>query len=437
MMRKYINRRIALIILAIVANSFFAVAQQEMTLEDCRLQALTFNKALKNSEYRKEEAVANQKLARTAYLPKVDAQSSITYVPGLDMVIPVSEEGMLLEDITYISTQLGLQLPVYAGGKIRHSNKMADIGVEIAEDAYELKYAEVIELTDQAYWNVVALEENAELAGKYVAMLTELEEQMNDMYELGLVPASEKLKVTVQKNEAELNRLKAKNGLRISRMALNQVLGLDLDIEINIADTLNSNTILPDFSGGLEQALGNRPELKILEGKLGVSTYNKKVVNSGYLPQVGVGVNYTHSYISNLLEDGNWNTMAAAKVSIPLIHWNEGKYKRKAANLRIKQAEEQLSNTRDLVTLEVNQVMIQLEEAHEAIIIAKKNIEESAESLEETQVSFEAGLNTTTDVLNAQAGWQKARAKLIGSLARFEVLKTTWQKATGSLMVID
>lgn len=453
-MKKYIY------ILTLLVSIVSAKAQEAMTLELCREKAVEYNRNLKVARLQHEEAIANQKTARTAYLPKVDAKGSAMLIPGVDDIsmpgafLPTAASandamagnfsgqsdvwmpGISLElgDVAVLSGQFGIQMPVYAGGKIRYSNKMADIGVDIYDENFRLKYSEIVEQTDQAFWNVVAMKENVKLAAQYVEMLTELEEQMADMYELGLVPASEKLKVTVQKNKADLGLIKAKNGLRLTKMALNQLMGFELKKEIEVMNTLEKETEeLPNFTGGLISALQNRPELKMLEGQLGLKKYDKKMVEADYLPQLGVGVNHTYSYINKLTENGSWNTIAAVQVSIPVFHWQESKHKKNAAALKIQQAETELDNTRDLIALEVSKTMIELEEAWQTIEIAKKSVEEANENLEETKLSFEVGLNTTTEVLNAQAGWQQAQTNLISSLTQFELLKTTWLRVTGKL----
>lgn len=455
---KVINHILPVWIAAII--TFSTNAQEIMSIETCREKAIEYNKSLKIANYRKQEAIADQKTARTAYLPKVGAQGSAMYVPGIDKIsmpgyfLPTAETAedaragnftgesnvwnpgleLDLEDIRYITAQLGIELPVYAGGKIRYSNKMADLGVIISKQSYQLKYSEVIEQTDQAYWHVVAMKEHVKLADDYHKMLTELEEQITDMYDLGLVPASEKLKIVVQKNEAELGLIRATNGLRLTKMALNQIMGLELNKEFEVSNSLNKEVRLPDFSGGVASALQNRPELNMLKGNLDLSEYNKKMVQADYKPQIGIAVNQTYSKINKLLEGGRWNTTAAAQVSVPVFHWRESKHKKKAAALEIRQTEMELSNTRDLISLEVKQVMIQLEEAWQSIAIAKKSIREANENLEETKLSFEVGLNTTTEVLNAQAEWQKAQTNLIAALSKFEQLKTSWLKVTGKLV---
>jgi len=104
-----------------------------------------------------------------------------------------------------------------------------------------------------------------------------------------------------------------------------------------------------------------------------------------------------------------------------------------AAQLKVQQAETDLQHTNDLINLEVMQVKVQVEEAYERVQLAKKSVAEAKESMEETRASFEVGLNTTTEMLNAQATWQQSEAMLTQAVANFEVLKTRWQSVTGNL----
>lgn len=448
-----------IIILSILVCTSQLFAQKTMTLEECRKIAVEYNKELKNAEYQKQEARANQKTARTAYLPNISASANAMYLPDVEgFSIPggflptaASEEAALngeftgvsdvwspgmsleLDNLSVIYGSVSVTQPIYVGGKIRYTNKQADAGVEIFDHNYSLKYSEIIVKTDQIYWNIASISANVKLAEKYIEMLTELEEQMVQMYELGLTPASEKLKVTVQKNEAELNLVKAKNGLKISKMYMNQILGQDLNTEIQIVDSLSYDIKMLDIQNGVSDALSNRDELAILEKQLKIKKYDKKIALADYLPQVGISAGYSSYYVKDLVEDPSFNPSIAGQISIPIFQWGQGKYKQDAAELRIKQAQTNLENTNELISLEVQQVKIQVEEAYESIQIAKKNIAETQESLDETKASFEVGLNTTTDVLNAQARWQSANSQLINALAQFEILQTAWQKVTGNL----
>ncbi len=455
------NYTIKYIISCLLFISFLgnAGAQKAMTLQDCRAQALEYNRELKKAALQKEEALAHQKTARTAYLPALSAELSVLHLPTMDNIsmpgyfLPTAESAeeaqagnftgssdvwnpglnLNLKNLALFQGGLTLNQPLYTGGKIKYSNLQTDAGVKISEFAYELKHSEVIEKTDEAFWNLVMIQSNIDLIHRYIKMLTELEDQMSAMYEVGLQPASEKLKVSVQKNEAELNLMKAQNGLKVAKMYLNQILGQDLETDLQVSyDIANENNLI-DLSEGIYSASENRSELKILNKQKEISEYEQKIAKSEYLPQAGVSVQYTGVYVNNLLENVEFRSMIAAQVTVPLFSWGQNKHKQRAAQMKIEQAASDLQNTNELISLEVMQVKVKVQEAYESILIARKNIEEASESLDETKASFDVGLNTTTDLLNAQANWQKAQGQLIQANAQYKVLQTKWAKVTGKL----
>ena len=456
-MKFHTSKLIALIALSIATQGVHA--QQTLTLDECRKQAVEHNKQLKKAGYRKQEVLEQRKAARTGYLPVMDANANLMHVRGVDGInmpggfLPTAESAeaaengdftgqsdvwmpgtsMEMDHLSLMYGGLNISQPIYAGGKIQLGNQMAQAGLEIAHMAYDLKYAEVIELTDQAFWNVAMVEANIDLAEKYIEMLVELEGQMTSMFEVGLQPASEKLRVSVQKNEAELQLMMARNGLKLAKMNLNQVLGKTLTTDFSIRyDSLDKIRLI-DLSNGSEMALVQRFELKILERQVDLSEYDRKMVKADYLPQVGVGFQYMGTYVDDLNENVTFRPTVAAQVNIPIYQWGQGKYKQKAAQFKVEQQETELSNTADLINLEVLSAKVKVEEAYEAILIAEKNVAEAEESLGETRSSFDVGLNTTTELLNAQADWLNAKVQQIRAIARYKVLVTTWKKVTGNL----
>lgn len=457
-MKKVYKNIIVLFLILVVSGT--VSAQKKMTIEDCRTQSIEFNKQLKKANFQKLEAETQKKVARTAYLPSLGADLNLMQMIDVDDIstsgnfLPTAESaeaaergeftglsdvwmpGMSFElgNMSVVYGGLTLSQPIYAGGKIIAANRMANAGFEMAGMAYDLKYAEIIELTDQAFWNVAMVSANIDLAEKYIEMLVETEDLMIAMYEVGLQPASEKLKVSVQKNEAELRLMMAKNGLKIAKMNLNQVLGFDLKKEINIVYDSLSSIRLIDLTNGITMAEANRNELKLLEKKVEMASLDRKMIAGDYLPQLGVGIQYTGSYVKDYKEDIQFNPMIAAQLSIPIFQWGQGQKKKQAAHYKIKQNEMELSRTTDLINLEVQNTKVRVEEAYEAIIIARNNIGASEESLEETEASFEVGLNSTTDLLNAQAQWLNARVQEVQAIAQYKVLETTWQRVTGRLI---
>ncbi len=456
-MRLIIVKCILFVCVGLCSNT--SSSQNLLTRAECRNKAIEYNKLLKVANLQQKYAGNKRKVAYTAYFPEINLEARTMFIPGMDDIsmpgkfLPIAESqeqamsgdftgksniwmpGLNLElgDLRFSSAQLGIQMPLYVGGKIKFTNKIAETTVKMVNDAYTLKRSEIVLQTDQAFLNVVSMLERNKLAKENYDMLCELEEQIDDMYQLGLVPVSEKLKVAVKKNEAELLIIRSKNGLILSKIALNQLIGDSLNKEIEIKFDFTTEVDLPDFLNDLSNAAELRPELKLLKSKKELSSFNEKIVRSEYLPELGIGVNRSYMNINRVIDESKWNTIAAANLKIPIFHWKEGKYNSKAARIQTEQAELNLKNTNELIELEVNQARVQLEEAYEAVQVAKKGVAEADNNLEETKISFDLGLNNTTELLIAQTEWQKAQTNMIVSVTAFELYKSIWLKATGIL----
>ena len=77
----------------------------------------------------------------------------------------------------------------------------------------------------------------------------------------------------VKVNEAEMTLTKVNDGLVLSRMLLNQLCGLPLDEQVTLADEQVAEIAVVEQNPTLnvEQAVANRPELKMLQNTVDLS----------------------------------------------------------------------------------------------------------------------------------------------------------------------
>lgn len=434
-------------------------AQSVLNIENCRQKALLNNKQLGIARLVQKQALVEQKAVSSSQLGRVSAEFGNLFIPGVDDIsmpgnfLPLAESrelaqagefsgtsnvwnpGLNLElgDINLSTLNLKAQMPVYAGGKIKTLKNIASTKVDITSSNYNLKESEILLRCDKGFYTVVALIEKTKVAREAYKMLSELEEQVNDMYNLGVAPLGEKLKVIVKKNEAELNIINSENGLKIARMNLNQIIGNSLNDNIALDFKLSEDFSLPDFSSDVESALKLRPELKMLSEKRKIKQLQEKIVKSEYLPKLGVELSKRYMHLNKIVEEGRWNTVAGINLSIPIFQWGEGVYKSRAAAFESLQTELELNDTEELVILDVNKARVLLEQCYKAILVAQKSVDEANNNLEESKISFENGLHNTTDLLIAQTEWQKAQSRLIESITNFEISRSGWLKAQGLL----
>ncbi|WP_172665814.1 TolC family protein [Flammeovirga sp. OC4] len=416
-------------------------AQEVLSLESCREMALSHNRDLKTAALQIQEAESNYKLAKKAYLPSIEGSATGIMMPTLNldlfpgMAIPegptippigVESPGILTAGVFAVQ-------PIYTGGKIKAVNEQAKLGKAMSQENYNLTYAELIEKTDEAYWNVIAAKEGVKLTKTYVEMLDSLESQMELMHHEGLLPLSEKLKVSVQKNQAVLEQVKAENQVTLAILFLSQIIGIEDETKYEFMDELAFQSSTVNIQEGVNIGLAQRSEIKLLDNHIRINELEQKVTQSDYLPQVGVMAGGMYIYGNNGLDNIDPIAVVGGTVRIPIFHFNESQEKKTVARLQTQKAIHERDNASEMISIEIKQIGYQLEENRRSIGIAQENITQAQESLEETKISFSSGLNTTTDVLQSQSELLRMQFELILALKNHEVLKTKWLRATGQI----
>src|SRR5690625_7419695 len=100
----------------------------------------------------------------------------------------------------------------------------------MAEANVALSEIEVLELSDEAYWNVVKVKALIESAVQYKETLEELHRMVQNAVDVGMTHRKDLLSVQVKLNEAELNLARAKNGYMIAGMYLYNINRLPVHI---------------------------------------------------------------------------------------------------------------------------------------------------------------------------------------------------------------
>src|SRR5260221_6337259 len=208
--------------------SYKVSAQQVLTLEQCRQLALATNNNLKISQENIEGAKAQKAQADAAGKPVLDGS-----VMGFYFGKPLS--GILPQ--YGVSPGVGITQPVYAGGKIKLGKEAALKGVEIREVEKIQTTTEVLLKTEKAYWQVVSVNEKIKLAEQFKKQLDTLFIDLNNQFTAGLTYKNDVLRIKVQQNDNELNLIRARDALVLSKLNLAQIIGRADNIDYVIADS--------------------------------------------------------------------------------------------------------------------------------------------------------------------------------------------------------
>ncbi|MDD2328574.1 MAG: TolC family protein [bacterium] len=463
----YILAEGCLMMAALLAASGPLSAQQPLTVELSRRMALENNKQTAIAAEQSEMAAYGVKTYKANFLPRITATGNYllttaslekiippvylpTYVPdaGGQLVpniltsadgVPLFKEyaffpGMELSlkpNNTYIAG-LRVEQPIYTGGKITAAYRMARIGEEMAQLNEVKSRAEVILQADEAYWTYVEMLELEKTACAYCELVMQLERDVENGLNAGMMSRNDLLKVQVKMNEADLQLLRAENGVRLARMNLCHVVGLPLNSEVAVESSPDSPVTgevpLPD--------LGARPEYGLLSKQIALKEQQAELVKSDFLPRVGIAGNM--SYANGLELNGSklldhTAFSAVVSVNIPLFHWGEGRNKVRSAESEKRMVALRRDELVEKMNLEIEQALQAYNEAEARVMLASRSLGQVEENLRESSDRYETGLETLSDLMEAQTMWQQAHAEQVQARSAARIAETRYLKAAGRL----
>ncbi len=328
--------------------------------------------------------------------------------------------------------------PVFMGGAIVALNRLADINEEMATNSSDLRRQGVLYSTDQAYWQVVSLKHKKRLAEGYLELVKKFDHDVQRMIDEGVATRSDGLSVSVKVNEAEMALQKVDDGLVLSKMLLCQMIGLPLKEDITLVDedaeNLSVVTLQPQLE--VEQAIENRPELKVLGNTVDMTRQVTNILKAGNLPQVAVvgGYSVSNPNVLNGFEKkfgGLWNV--GVLVRVPLWNWGDVAYKVRASKGATAIANLEREDVREKIELQVNQNTFKVDEANKRLVTAQTGIERANENLRIANLGFSEGVIAPTVVMEAQTAWLQAQSQLIDAQINVKLSQVDLQKSLGTL----
>ena len=477
-----------------------ADAQRLLTLDSCRAMALRNNKQMGVAKMKQEVNANLRKSARTQYLPKVNAVGGYLWMSreisllndekkealsnlgtnaagklqnALEPVtsqLPAAAQAKMAGDMGLFAGALnkvgagiadGLQpdhrsmmggavtvtQPVFMGGALVAANKIADINEEMAANSLEMKRQNTLYNIDQAYWQVVSLRHKQTLAESYVELVKKLKGDVQKMIDQGVATKGDGLSVGVRVNEAEMALTQVQDGLALSKMLLCQLIGLDEDEAITLADedsaglgaevaVIQQQTGQGGQTGQADAAFANRPELKVLQNTVDLSKQTTNALKAGNLPTVlltgGYMVSNPNPFNGFEKEFGGvWNV--GVVVRVPVWNWGDVKYKVRASKGATAMANLELEDAREMISLQVRQSNFKVKEAQKKLTMAQSNVANADENLRMANLAFKEGTASFTTVMEAQTAWNAAQSQLIDAEIGVKLSEVELQKALGTL----
>lgn len=400
-----------LIILLSLFSLSTAFAQQSTLLENYRKMALDYNHSLKAAEKNIKASMELEKSARANRKPQLSGNASFKYTGNpteLSLNLPALGHPVTFKgNNESYGLSASLMQPVYTGGQVLENIRLAQHRHSLAMNESAVVRSAVCYQTDIQYWNTIARNEIKGVATDFYKSVFALVKNIQERVEAGLIDPQELLMAEVKLNEAKFQVLQAESDFETGRMALNSLLGLELQNPTEL-DTLIP---IPAMQDSLLLLTGmDRPEIRMARDQISIAESALKIRDANYKPQLYVGVDGSYSSPGyNFRQDMDPNYAAYAKLSIPVFEWGKRRSEKRASTEQVGMATDQLNQVADEVSLEVQTAKVALLQALERVALSSNSLGKARENEEKALERYYEGKISLVEVIDAQTYRQTAQ----------------------------
>ncbi len=389
----------------------FAFAQDstqlpaKWSLQQCIDYAKKYNiqvNSLRLTEQTNEQELL---LAKAAKLPGVNGSTSasITNSKNANPVVGgFQTQASFANNFSVSSSWI-----IYNGGYLNDVVKQNQLNIQSANlNILQQENNITLQIT-QAYLNILLAKENV----LYLQDLqTTTEAQVNQgqqQYNAGSIAKVSLIELQAQLASDKYNLVTAKNTERQNALTLRQILLLPsgTPFDIIVPDTLMASALTASLEQAQKTALETRPEVKISQLDVQVSQLDLAKAKAGYYPTATIGAglatgysdNQSYSYLKQL--DNNFYQQIGLTLSIPIFTKRINKTNVENAKIEIAQSQLSLTNTKTVLSQEVEQSYINVLNAQAQYDAAVEQLNSAKESYRIVNEELKVGAANMVDYL--------------------------------------
>jgi outer membrane protein len=418
----------------------------KVSMADAVRLALGSSELAQTSELDVERARAQLMQARAMALPQLTATLGFSRYSNFGGQLPADVAdafsyaggGAGFPSVTNAYTaNLTLSQLVYNGGQVSAALRAAAVFEQQSLRGHALSRVSVAYAARLTYASVLAQKAMLDVAAESVDLAARHLRDTRARRTAGFLTEFEELQASVQLQNAEAARIRARAALRTARDSMLRLLGLDLGREIELTDSLEALAAEGSVStlrSYLDAAGEKRLEIEITQMASELSGLAYQVSAAGMRPTLAIQAGYVGtSGLEYWHEDFTYDWTLGAQLRIPIFDGLAASGKRRQARAEFEQAKIRLESLRRDVEREVRSAYWRFETAREYVASQVRNVSEAVYAEKLAEDRFRQGLVTSIAKEQARLGLVQAKTNL--AQARFELFSSMLelQRAAGLL----
>lgn len=426
-------------LLIIVALGSALAPARVLTLSQALQTAQQHQPQLWQARANAEAAGARADELRAPLLPQLSLSASYQRTtanfvarPGtVPSAFMTGQAGTSLDTFNYWSAGLSLNQYIWDFGQTTDRWRAARATAEAQNQTTRAVEQQIIAGVRSAYFTARAQQALVQVARDNLANLELHFKQIEGFVSAGTRPKIDLAQARADRANGMVQLISAQNGYAVAKAQLNQAIGEPGTTDYDVQDETMAPVAGEDgeLSALLDDALRARPELLSLERQIRAQELTVSSVKGAYGPSLGAAMNLTDSGVE--LTGLTWNWNASVSLTWQLF---QGLLTRS----QVREARANLSAVQAQKAGLVNQVRVELEQAHLQVRAAKATlaaVEEalssSRERLRLAEGRYQSGVGNVIELGDAQVAAATAAAQRIQAEYSLASARAALLKALG------
>ena len=407
-----------------------------LTLEQAVNKALENNPRIKSLKLNLKASEYGVKAADKVKYGELDLNAGFKKSSDENVIRPMSKDLILAGfanmpfDDEYWYWSLDYKLPIYSGGKIKASEKMArekkkSVFYQLNSLKWNTRYSVV-----RLFLGIISADKRLESLNSYLASLESLKKHIEEGYKLGKFAEIDLYKVDYQIEEAKL-KIETLKQARTSLMhALENLLGEDdlsgYSFEFKAEEEPKLD--LPELNLLVDKAYENRSDLMNAQSFVKIKQYGITIAKSDWKPQVSLNANLMGVNGNNIdYSDKFWTI--TANVSFPIFDMGRRHKKIKQAKKEQESAVELYRGVKLNVRREVSDAYSKVLKEYQNYKTALASLKLQSEVERIERLKYQNGVGDIDDFLMAKSRKLLAESSVIEAEFNFFIAKEELKKS--------
>ena len=321
------GKKMLLSVSMLLAASAMFGQQVDLTLQRAIEIALAENPTIRVAHKDIELKKVASDEAWQSLLPTVDGTLSLSHsIKVAEMRTSMGTFKMGMDGSTTANGGITIAIPLFAPA-VYQNMKLTKEDILLAQEKARGSRLDLINQVKKAYYGALLSSDSYDVMKKNYDLAKENYDVVEQKFNVGKVSEYDKISAEVQVRSMNSAVVSAESGKTLALLQLKVLMGIDPNIDINIAENLKEYEGQLSLSGANydEAELENNSAIRQIDQNTSLLQRTRKILSTNFMPTVAMSLSGQYQSMSN----DNWNVFQykyspslslAFSVSVPIFH---------------------------------------------------------------------------------------------------------------------